>query len=98
MPRAEGLGHREGRMELERGGTGVTTPAGVVRRGVFPDAVMRPGRKMACVRSAIACASETAKSDRVGIEPATSSSLDASSNHYANLSLEQYTRIVAYGL
>lgn len=38
MPRAEGLGHREGRMELERGGTGVTTPAEVVRRGVFPDA------------------------------------------------------------
>ena len=45
MPRAEGLGHREGRMELERGGTGVTTPAEVVRRGVFPDAGMRRKRE-----------------------------------------------------
>ena len=83
---------------MQEGVAGVTTPAGVVRRGVFPDAVMRPGRKMACVRSAIACASETAKSDKVGIEPTTSSLLVACSNHCANLSHEQYARIVAYGL
>ena len=98
IPWTEGLGHRQGSLKAGGGWTGVTTPAGVVRRGVFPDAVMRPGRKMACVRSAIACASETAKSDRVGFEPTTSSLLIACSNHCANLSLEHCIRKVSHGL
>ena len=86
MPRAEGLGHREGRLELERGGTGVTTPAEVVRRGVFPDAVMRPEKRMACARSRIARASGRVKWRLVGFEPTTSPVQGCSPNHWATQS------------
>ena len=73
-------------MELERGGTGVTTPAEVVRRGVFPDAVMRPEKRMACARSRIARASGRAKRRQVGFEATTSPVQGCSPNHCATQS------------
>ena len=68
------------------GGTGVTPLAEVVRRGVFPDAVMRPEKRMACARSRIARASGRVKIRLVGFEPTTSPVQGCSANHCATQS------------